>query len=76
MKAVPFADEEVSVELELRKTGEQLTSAVRTETGWGEEEGYDFVYTQEALPDAVYELYCDGDVLDFYRDVSLLDPEK
>ncbi|MBO4688534.1 MAG: hypothetical protein J5636_08485 [Clostridiales bacterium] len=73
MKAVPFADEEVSVELELRKTGERLTSAVRRETGWEEQEGYDFVYTEEALSGAVYELYCDGDVLDFERDISLLD---
>ncbi|MBO4474948.1 MAG: hypothetical protein J5750_08590 [Clostridiales bacterium] len=74
MKAVPFADEEVEVELELRKTGGQLTSAVRTETGWMEQEGYDFIFTEEALSGAVYELYCDGDVLDFERDIALLDP--
>lgn len=74
MKAVPFADEEVTVRLELLKTAEQLTSTVRTDTGWDGSQGYDFVYTEQPLSGAVYELYCNGDVLDFYRDISLLDP--
>lgn len=74
MKAVDFADKEVDVVLELEKTGEVLHDAKRVETGVSGLDGYDFSYEEMPLPGAVYELYCEKDVLDFYRDISLLDP--
>lgn len=74
MKAVPFADQEVPVTLELLKTGEMLTSSEKTDTGYQGMTGYRFIYTQQALKDAVFELYCSEDVLGFERDISLLDP--
>ena len=74
MKAVPFADQEVPVTLELKKTGEMLTSSEKTATGYKGMSGYRFIYTQKPLKDAVFELYCSEDVLDFERDIALLDP--
>lgn len=76
MKVVPFADQEASVTLELTKTGEMLTSVEKTDTGYKGMTGHRFIYTQQALKDAVFELYCSEDVLGFERDISLLDPSQ
>ncbi len=76
MKAVPFADQEVSVTLELLKTGERLTAVDKTDTGYNGLAGYSFIYTQQALKEAEFELYCYEDVLGSSRDISLMDPEK
>ena len=74
MKAVPFADQEASVTLELTKTGEMLASVEKTDAGYKGMSGYRFIYTEQALKDAVFELYCSEDVLGFERDIALLDP--
>lgn len=76
LKAVPFADEEVKVTLVLQKTGEKLTSVCPKEAGYEDLQGYDFVYSEEPLPGAVFEVYCNEDILDFERDISLMDPAK
>ena len=75
MKAVDFADRPVEVCLELRKSGEQLVSATEKDAGYEGLSGYAFTYGERALSGAVYELYCAEDVLDFTRDISLLDPK-
>ena len=76
MKAVSFANREAGVTLELQKTGEMLASAEVTDTGYKDMTGYRFNYTQQALEGAEFELYCYEDVLDFEREISLLDPAK
>lgn len=76
MKAVDFADRPVEVTLELKKSGEQLTSASKKDTGYEGLSGYAFTYEERALSGAVYELYCEEDVLDFSRDISLFDPKE
>ena len=76
LKAVPFADEEVEVTLDFTKTGGKLASASSVETGFSDLKGYRFNYSSGSLSGAVYELYCNEDVLDFSRDISLLDPGK
>ncbi|MBR5418046.1 MAG: hypothetical protein IK109_08480 [Clostridiales bacterium] len=76
LKAVPFADEEVKVTLVLQKTGEKLTGVFPKETGYEDLSGYDFVYSEEPLSGAVYEVYCNEDILDFERDISVMDPAK
>ena len=76
LKAVPFSDQEVSVTLELQKTGEMLTSSQKTDTGYKDLTGRSFTYTQQPLENAEFELYCREDVLDFMRDIALLDPAK
>ncbi|MBR4820005.1 MAG: hypothetical protein IKZ74_08125 [Clostridiales bacterium] len=76
LKAVPFADEEAEVSLVLLKTGEQLTSAAPKKTGYEDLTGYDFIYSEEPLLGAVFEVYCNEDILDFERDISLMDPAK
>lgn len=76
MKAVDFADSSVSLELELVKTGDQLTSATEVDAGYSDLKGYEFGYGEVALKGATYELYCVTDVFDFERDISLLDTTK
>lgn len=89
LKAVDFADDEVEVSVALLKKGEVLTGATPKaidctidvddngqNNDWAELTGYTFEYTEVPLEGAVYELYCEGDVLDFYRDIALLDPAK
>ena len=76
MKAVPFADREVSVTLELLKTGEMLTGVEKTDAGYNGLSGYRFIYTEQKLKGAKFELYCGEDVLDFERDIALLDSSK
>ncbi|MBR5416883.1 MAG: hypothetical protein IK109_02485, partial [Clostridiales bacterium] len=76
LKAVPFADEEVKITLVLQKTGEKLTGVFPKETGYEDLSGYDFVYSEEPLSGAVYEVYCNEDILDFERDITLMDPAK
>ena len=76
MKAVDFADRPVEVTLELRKSGEQLVAAPVKDTGYEGLPGYAFSYEESALSGAVYELYCGEDILDFTRDISLLDPKE
>lgn len=76
LKAVPFADEEVEVTLVLQKTGEKLTSVSPKKSGYEDLSGYDFVYSETPLSGAVFEVYCNEDILDFERDISLLDPAK
>ena len=74
LKAVPFADEEAEVSLVLLKTGEQLTSAAPKKTGYEDLTGYDFIYSEEPLLGAVFEVYCNEDILGFERDIALMDP--
>ncbi|MBR5937029.1 MAG: hypothetical protein IKZ90_02000 [Clostridiales bacterium] len=76
LKAVPFADDEVEVTLEFTKNGGKLASATSVETGYDDLKGYRFNYSSVSLSGAVYELYCNEDVLGFSRDISLLDPKK
>lgn len=87
LKAVDFADEEVDVSVTLLKTGEVLVDAEQVElptelvhAGTTDEldnlTGYAFVYAEQPLAGATYELYCEEDVLDFERDIALLDPAK
>lgn len=76
MKAVDFADSSVSLELELVKTGDQLTSATEVDAGYSDLKGYEFGYGEVALKGATYELYCVNDVFDFERDIALLDTTK
>ncbi len=91
LRAVDFADEEVTVAVELLKKGEVLTGVspksvddedelskygtadVEADTVWV---GYSFEYTEVPLSGATYELYCSKDVLDFYRDIAMLDSTK
>ena len=74
LKAVPFADEEAEVSLELLKTGELLTSVTQQDTGYEDLSGYGFTYTEEPLSGATYEVYCNEDILGFERDIALMDP--
>ena len=76
LKAVPFSDEEVKVTLVLQKTGEKLTGVSKRAAGYEDLSGYDFVYSEEPLSDAVFEVYCNEDILDFERDITLMDPAK
>jgi len=73
LKRVDFADKAVSVELELLKSGQQLSGSKEVDSGYKDLKGHEFVYADIALSGAQYELYVDTDVLDVngdYRKVN------
>ncbi len=64
-----------SLELQLQKTGEMLTSASVFDTGYENLQGIRFHYTPQSLQGAKYQFYCGMDIFDISLPISLYDQD-